>query len=315
MTGSRTRNALNPHAPEVDLAARLLGPFHVTGVFWYRFPQWAFTNLPQWTDPIIVTLFMVFFFVTLGRIRSAIASNLEAVLGPASRLTRWRRAFRTMLAFALGVPERYRFFKWPQRFHASVEGEEHWRAAMASGRGVVLVTAHVGSWEMAPQFGASAEKRRIHIVREKEIDPRAQRFMEELIARGGQNCVTHFAADNPFLAIELAEALRSGEIVAFQADRPRAGGRSMVATMFGRPMPLPVGPAVLARTVDVPLVPVFNFREGRYRTHIVIRPPIHVGRSDDRMADVATAVAQVAKEIEWAIRREPHQWFCFRKLW
>ena len=310
-----SEKALNPHAPQLDVTARLLGRFHVTGVFWYWFPYWSVSRFPPWLQSITEFIFTVFFFVTLGRIRSAISSNLEPVLGPASRLTRWRRAFRTMHDFASGMTDRYAFFRKPQKFAATVEGLEHWQAAMASGSGVILASAHIGFWEIAPQFGASAEKRRIHIVREKEINPQAQQFVERLLARTGEELVTHFASDDPALGVQLAEALRSGEIVAFQADRPRAGGRAVVATMFGRPMPLPIGPAVLARAIDVPLVPVFNFRAGRYRTHIVVRPPIRVPHTADRDADVASTVAKLASEIESAIRREPHQWFCFRRLW
>jgi len=47
----------------------------------------------------------------------------------------------------------------------------------------------------------------------------------------------------------------------------------------------------------------------------VVRPPIPVARTSDREADVADAVQRLAGEIEWAIRRAPHQWFCLRRLW
>src|SRR5260221_194577 len=73
--------AARPHAPALGLTQRVLGRFHVTGVFWYRFPHWAFTHLPFWTERPAVVLFTTFFFLALGRIRGAIASNLEPVLG------------------------------------------------------------------------------------------------------------------------------------------------------------------------------------------------------------------------------------------
>ena len=85
--------------------------------------------------------------------------------------------------------------------------------------------------------------------------------------------------------------------------------------MFGRPMPLPVGPAILARAADVPIVPIFSFLDDDFGLRAVVRPPITVGRTDDRDGDVLAAVTQVGAEIEWAIRQRPHQWFCFRRLW
>jgi lauroyl/myristoyl acyltransferase len=264
---------------------------------------------------VSVTVFTSFFFLSLGRIRGALASNLEPVLGPAGRWEALRRSYRTLWAFAWCLTERYRRLAAPERFQAIVEGEEDWRQAMEGAIGALLVTAHIGPWETATHFGASNSPRRIHIVREKEIDPRAQQFIQELLSRSGDEYITHFAGESLTLALELAKALREGDVVALQGDRPRAGGRTVTVTLFGRPMPLPTGPAALARATGVPILPVFNFRDGRFRVRTVVRPPIRVNQTADRDSDVTTAMHRLAAEIEWAIRQQPHQWFCFRKLW
>jgi lauroyl/myristoyl acyltransferase len=303
------------HAPTLGLTHRLLGRFHVTGFFWYRLGYWTFTRLPSWTEWVSVTCSAIFFFFALGRIRGALASNLDPVLGRATRLERWRRSFRTIWAFAWCFAERYRRFAEPERFSSILDGADNWRRVVESSTGAVIVTAHIGPWETAAQFGASATERRVHVVREKEMDPRAQNFIRELLARANGNYVTHFSGEDQTLSFELADALRRGEIVALQGDRPRSGGRTVVASLFGRPMPLPIGPAALARAAGVPIVPVFNFREGRFRMRAVVRPPFQVPNTADRSADIAAAVHHLASEIEWAIRERPYQWFCFRKLW
>jgi lauroyl/myristoyl acyltransferase len=303
------------HAPALGLTHRLLGRFHVTGVFWYRFPYWAFTHLPSWLDWLIVPPFATFFFLTLGRIRGALAANLDPVLGPATGWERGRRSFLTIRIFAWCLAERYRRLADPQRFRLVADGEEHWRSVMESPGGAIIATAHIGPWETAAQFGGAESHRRIHVVREKEIDPRAQEFIREILARTGGDYVTHFSGDDLTLSFDLAAALRQGEVVALQSDRPRAGGRTVMASLFGQPMPLPVGPAALARVTGVPIVPVFNFREGRFLMRTVVRPPFVVANTADRSADIAAAVHHLAAEIEWAIRQHPHQWFCFRKLW
>jgi lauroyl/myristoyl acyltransferase len=314
-TKARLDTTAHPHAPALGITRRLFGRFHVTGVFWYRFPHWAFTHLPSWVEGPAVIVFTCFFFLVLSRIRTAIAMNLEAVLGPTGRLGRWARSFRTMHAFAWCLTERYRRFATPLLFSSILEGEDHWHRTLEGGAGVVLVTAHIGPWEVASQLGAKEARRRVHVVREEEIDPQAQAFVRDLLTGSGDDCVTHFAAGDPRLSLDLADALRRGEMVALQGDRPRAGGRSVTVSLFGRPMPLPIGPAGLARAAGVPLVPVFNFRHGRRRLRAVIRAPIVVARSGDREADLAEAARGLATEIEWAIREEPYQWFCFKNLW
>jgi lauroyl/myristoyl acyltransferase len=314
MTSSAAgRQAAQPHRPALGLTHRVLGRLHFTGVFWYRLHYWVATKTPAWVRRPGLIAFTTGFLLTTGRVRRAVAANLEPVLGPAGLWTRWRRAYRTLHTFAHCLTERYQRMGAMSKVDFAIEGEPYWREATADGRGAVVVTAHIGPWENGVYLGADHERRIVHIVREEEIDSRAQDFIRTRI--GGDHIVTHFAGDDPRLALELAEALRKGELVALQGDRPRAGGRTIPARIFGKPMPLPVGPAALARAANVPLLPVFNFREGHGANRTVIRPPLNVPRTANRDADHAAAVHQLAREIEWAIRERPHQWFCFRNLW
>ncbi len=314
-TSAEVRHAANPHGPVIGLTQRILGRFHVTGVFWYTFPFWASTRVPPWVMRVSVLVFTAFFFCALGRIRKAVWRNLEPVLGPAGVWTRNRRSLCTLYQFASCLNERYVRISHPERLRCVLEGEEHWRQVLESGTGAILVTAHIGAWESASSFGASAAGRRVHVVREKESNPEAQAFMHRMLSGGREDYITHFAGDDMSLGIVLAEALKRGDIVALQGDRPRSGGRSLDTALFGRRMSLPVGPAALARAAGVPIVPVFNFREGPLLIRSVVRPAIQVSQTSNREADIAAAIGELAAHIEWAIRSRPYQWFCFRQLW
>jgi lauroyl/myristoyl acyltransferase len=313
---SGARTIERPQAPALGWARRLLGTFHVTGAFWFRLPYWAMSWLRGGALRLAVLVFTSGFFVALRQIRAAIAANLEAVLGPAGFWERQRRLFRTFHAFAWCYAERYEALHYPDRFAVVPEGLENLQAAAGPGEGFIFVTAHVGHWETASHQIAAILQREAHVVREEEIDTRAQAFMQEILRLHGEvRYTTHFASDDPRLGLELAEALRQGHVVALQGDRPRAGGRTVNARLFGRSVELPLGPAALARTVDVALVPTFSFREGRHRYRVVFRKPIRVSRDAPRAQALDEAVERLAADIEWAIRQQPHQWFCFRKLW
>jgi lauroyl/myristoyl acyltransferase len=304
-----------PHAPEAGWARRLLGPLHVTGVFWFRAHRWGVTNLPFWAIRVAIVLFTTFFWISLRKIRAAIASNLEPVLGPCGWWQRQRRIYRTFWTFAWCLSERYERLSTDRVFRVELEGSDIWRELAGTERGFVLATAHLGNWEVGSMIPAARDLRRIHVVREPETDPRAQRFIEELIrSRAGDLYTTHFA-DDPQLGMDLLDALRRGEIVALQGDRPRSGGRTVGASLFGRSFNLPIGPAALARAAGVPLVPVFVFRQERLSYRSEVRPPIDVAHSPDRRRDLEEALERFAAELEAAIRRHPHQWFCFRALW
>lgn len=305
-----------PHAPEAGWARKILGPMYVTGVFWFRLHCFGVKIIPQWIFAPFMFLFAGFFSIVLRNIRAAIASNLEAVLGPCGWAERQVRIFKTIWTFSWCLTERYERLATDRRFLIGVEGLDHWRELNASEEGFILVTAHIGAWEvggsMLPSFQST---RRVHVVREAETDPRAQEFVARLIRdRSGDSYITHFAED-PQLGVDLLDSLRRGEIVALQGDRPRNGGRSADISLFGHPFPVPVGPIALARAAGVPILPVFVFRDSRKRYRCALRPPIRVGNGASRQAEVDQALQRLAGELEWAISHRPHQWFCFRKLW
>jgi lauroyl/myristoyl acyltransferase len=317
MRAARTERATSggPQAPERGPVARLLGRFHVTGVFWYRLHAWAAGNLPRWSVSTVVHVFTVFFFLTLFRIRRAVAANLVPVLGPAGPLETQRRIWRTFLAFAWCATERYEQLAAPQSPQVVVDGLSSWEEARGSGGGFIVLTAHVGSWEVAASVLSARLDRRVHLVREEELEPEAQRWTRERIARASDGrLVTHFAGD-PRLALELLEALGRGEVAALQGDRPRTGGRTVTASVFGRTLELPAGPLALARLTGAALLPAFAFREGRFRYRIAFREPVHVPATVDRGRDLAAAAREVARAFEWAVARAPFQWFCFREVW
>lgn len=305
----------NPHAPRASVFRRWLGPFYVTGVFWYRLHAQGIRYIPSWAVGAAIALFASFFFLVLRNIRRGIARNLEVVLGPCGFFERQRRIFRTLWIFSFCLTERYEHLTTRRPFRVEAEGEELWRQLNATGKGLIAMTAHLGNWEVGSMIPATRDRRRVHLVREAEGDPRAQAFIAELLANcGGELYTTHFASD-PELGFVLLEALRQGELVALQGDRPRAGGRTANTTLFGRPFPLPVGTAALARAAGVPMVPIFVFRQGRRHYRSVIHEPITVASTDDRHKDIEEALGRYTQVLEAAIREHPHQWFCFREVW
>jgi len=303
-------------APRVGRIVKRLGRFHVTGVFWYKLHAYGARIVPNWAKSLGIAIFTAAFFLVLRNIRRALASNLTPVLGECGFLERQRRMFRTLHTFAWCLTERYERLSRDDEFLLESESPDCWNDLVRSEQGFILVTGHIGNWEVGAAQAAVLEGRRVHIVRERELDPRAQAFIERLVReRMGRSVVTHFALDDLRLGLTLKEALQQGDLVALQGDRPRAGGRTVEASLFGRPVELPVGPFALARTADVPLLPVFVLREGRCHYRTVFREPIRVGRSGRREEDIRAAAQLMAQALEWAIRQRPHQWFCFRELW
>ena len=128
------RPSVPAHGPALGSTHRLLGRFHVTGVFWYRLHYGGAKVFPNWLMYVATVVFTAAFFVSLGRIRAAIAANLEPVLGHAGLWTGWRRAYRTMRAFAVCLTERYQRMSGRPSGRITIEGDSLWREATAGGR-------------------------------------------------------------------------------------------------------------------------------------------------------------------------------------
>lgn len=296
--------------------ARLKSTFHVYGVFWYKAHLFAVRRVPTFLFHVLVPLFAFLFFCTLRKIRGAIARNQEAVLGPCSWLERQRRILRNLYVYSWCLTERYEGLATDRKVTPSHENLEVWQQLRDSGTGFVLVTAHIGHWEVGSAFPSDFQDRHVHVVREEEIDERSQQFFEELVdAKSGGSYSVHFAHRDPNLGTRLLLAVRRGEIVALQGDRPAKGGRTEEVELFGKGFEMPVGPAAVARSAGVPILPVFVYRDGRLKARTFFRPPIRVPKTADREGDLRKGLESIAREIEWGIRHRPYQWFCFRDFW
>lgn len=304
------------HAPKTGRARALLGRFHFTGGFWYRFHLACVRRLPDWTLRILIPLSTTVLFVCLPTGRRALVSNQTRVQGPAGWWTRHRRALRNGINFGWCLNERYEQFVPGKQPHVHVVDPDLWVRLTSEGTGLIVVTSHIGNWELGSTVPTSVgEPARVHVVREAEMDADTQDFVEEFVGElGGARYVTHFATDDPSLGLELLDALQKGEVVALQADRPREGGQIERVKILGHDFELPVGPVALARIANVPLLPSFTLRQSRRQYRVVFRDPIHVPRTRDRNADHRAALEEIGRALEWALREAPEQWFCFADL-
>jgi KDO2-lipid IV(A) lauroyltransferase len=296
--------------------ARVISTFHIYGVFWYKLHLFAVRRVPPVFFHLLVPVFTFIFFCTLRKIRATIMRNQTAVLGPCGWLERQRRVWRNLYVYSWCLTERYEGLATDRTVSPVHENLAYWEELRDSGTGFVLVTAHIGHWEVGSAFPSDFQERHVHVVREEEIDEQAQKFFEELVdAKSGGTYSVHFAHRDPNLGTRLLLAVRRGEVIALQGDRPARGGRTEEVELFGRPFRMPVGPAAVARSAGVPILPVFVYRDGRLKARTYFRQPILVPKTDDRDADIRHGLEGIAREIEWGIRHRPFQWFCFRDFW
>ena len=191
------------------------------------------------------------------------------------------------------------------RLLAAIEGAEHLDTALAGTRGVVVLTAHLGNWELAGRLLPLRHARPIHVVVAAEVDPGVERFL-----RGGPVPVRFVARTHPTAVLSLVAALRRGEVVAMQGDRALGDRSDVGVRFFGAEAPFPLGPFVLARATGARVVPAFCVLTRNRRYTIQVGPPMHVGVGGER-----AALTEWVHILESAVRCHPEQWFNFFDVW
>lgn len=283
--------------------------FLVRGVFWRQFRRWAVLNVPPWLEPAIVA-FWSLFFLLWGPGRRGVMRNLKAILPGSTALVNFLRCYRVFWNYAWSISDTGRFREMHMIPDWEFEGPENLDALQSSG-GAILLTAHMGSYDLGAHLFAEVSGRRIVMVRAPEVDPQTRQFEEQHVK--GEVEIA-FNTDGGALAIDLLHALRDGAIVAIQGDRMAGEISGLPATLFGKAIELPAGPFALAMTARVPIYPTFVVRMGHRRYLLRADPPIHITRSSDRDADFAAAAKTWTATLEEVIRGAWYQWFMFEEF-
>jgi predicted LPLAT superfamily acyltransferase len=277
----------------------------VRGVIWRQLLRFGVLSVPPWLEPLVIAFWSLFFLLWAGGRRSMMR-NLEAIHPGSWSVAKFVRCYRVFWNFAWTIADTVRFKELRIIPDWEFTGWNHFQA-MQSGPGAILLTAHMGSYDLGAHLFSETSEHRVVIVRAPEIDPQTRAFEESHAARGLQ---IEFNTSTG-LAIELLHAIHDGAIVAIQGDRVTPGIADLPATLFGRPARVPAGPFALAMAARVPIYPVFLVRLGRRRYRVVARPPIEIVRGSDREETFARAVEAWTEELESAARTWWHQWFAF----
>lgn len=187
----------------------------------------------------------------------------------------------------------------------SIEGLEHFRAAVDGGRGVVLFTGHCGNWEwMAATIGLLGFK--MNVIAREIYDPRLNAF---IIRSRATHSVKTIGRGSTSSAREILQTLKEGAVLGVLIDQ-NIKAETVTVPFFGHPAPTPVGPAKMAVRAGAAAIAGFiEFRDGSQ--HIRFEAPIFTSRTDDP----AALTARLTAAIEGQIRRAPSQWVWMHDRW
>ncbi len=284
--------------------------FAVHGVFWRKYLDWALLNIPFYLQPILMVMMTGFFFFFAAPARRAIVSNLAVVLPGSKRWANYLRAFRVLLNFAWTITDGAKFKLTKENFRYEICGAE-FLDQLAAGEGAIVLTAHMGNYDLGAAIFAQKFAREIRVVRAPEGDAESEAHLRASLRQTGDGAVKiDYNTSGPLLSFDLLSAVRGGEIVSIQGDRVIPGVANTEGTLFGAPVLLPSGPFTLALVAQVPIYPLFFVRSGYRSYRIIAHPPIHVARTTrSRDEDTADPMRRWRTLLEETVRQYWDQWF------
>jgi Kdo2-lipid IVA lauroyltransferase/acyltransferase len=250
-------------------------------------------------------------YLAQPRRRRRAQENLGRALGlpePESR----RLSHRVFTSIGMNLAETFWVSARPSRCERlfSFEGVAQARAILARGKGAVLITGHLGSWEL---MGAATGRwgYPLTVMARGAVDGRVGEFLEDLRDRLGIRTVIR---GEPGAARKMLATLRSGELLGFLIDQDIESDGVLVE-FFGRPAQTPTGPVSLAERLDVPVMPCATWRlpDGTHRVRI--DPPLEIPPPPPGVSTVAAHTAALTRWLEERIREHPEQWVWIHRRW
>jgi lauroyl/myristoyl acyltransferase len=244
--------------------------------------------------------------------REIVRQNLLPVLG-GDEAAADRAARQLITEFALKLFDlwRYEGGNASPDWFVDWKGWEIFTAAKERGRGVLLVTPHLGNWELGGPFMIH-HGCKLLVLTQDEPDPRMTRMREASRRRWGVE--TLVVGQDAFAMLEVIKQLNTGATVALLVDRPPAA-TAVTVEFWGLNFAASIAAAELARATGCAIVPTYIVREpGGYRAQIL--PEIHYERAFiGSRAERIKLTGEILRAFGPAIRQYAAQWYHFMPIW
>jgi len=239
--------------------------------------------------------------------------NLHAALPELSPLAKGQivqDVFRNLGRVALALAKAPDWSDRNVRGHVDFVGLEHFREGEAKGRGVMLLTAHLGNWELgALAHGAVVGP--IHVMVRPIENPLVDRLVEQRREARGNRVIRKQNAAREVLAV-----LQRNGTVGILADQNTLPEEAVFVDFFGMSASANRGFARLALHSDAAVIPAFAWWDYESRRHLIeYGPAIELIRTGDTDADVIANTQRFQTALEERIRQHPDQWLWIHRRW
>jgi predicted LPLAT superfamily acyltransferase len=277
-----------------------------------RLMVWISLRLGRPIGRLVVYGIAAYFLVFAPTARRASKAYLSRALGRAPTLA---DLYRHVLSFASTIHDRvYLLNERFDLFDIEIVGEEAIRSAMAGGQGVLLIGAHLGSFEVMRALGRRHTGQAISMLMYEENARKINTTLAAINPAATQDIIPLGRMESMLLAREKIEA---GHLVGMLADRGLGKDPARDCDFLGAPAPIPTGPFRVAAMLRRPVLFMTGLYLGGNRYRIHFEPFADFSQVERAGRDAAIAAAQdaYAARLTHHCRLAPYNWFNFFDFW
>jgi lauroyl/myristoyl acyltransferase len=277
----------------------------------YRIGQFIALNIPLKLAYRIAMFFSDSHYIFADKDRKVVKKNLQAIFPekPDREIRRIRIGmFRN---FAKYLVDFFRFEKIDLRYikdNIRIENKHYFEEALSKGKGVIVLTAHLGNWELGGVIVATLGYP-FWAVALPHKDKRVNDFFNFQRERKGMKVIQLGKAVRASLNL-----LKDNKMVALVGDRDFTE-KGIILDFFGKPTFFPEGPAALSLKTGAIIVPGFMLRNKDDTFTLRIEKPLESVPTGDKDKDLRGLITLYKPIFEDYIRKFPDQWYMFRRFW
>lgn len=192
-----------------------------------------------------------------------------------------------------------------------IQGRENLERALKKGKGVIIASAHLGSFPLI-SYKLAEEGYPVNLVLRPMRDEKAEAYFCKLINMAGINSILSYPRRECINGI--IQALRRNEIVVVHMDQNFGTGGVWV-NFFGKLAATPVGPIVLALRTNAAVLPGYIYREAKGKHCVNLLPQEELVTCEDKDETVLVNAVKLTRLIETWIRKFPGQWGWIHRRW
>ncbi|MBS0556327.1 MAG: acyltransferase [Proteobacteria bacterium] len=256
----------------------------------------------------------LYFYFRRGPERRASRAYLTRAFG---RPARMRDVLRHIHCYAATILDRvFLLARGTRDFAIDVHGLEQLEARIAQGRGVILLGAHVGSFEALRVLAEARPELRVRMLMDRGQTPAMTQLLHALNPAVAA-MVIDAGGDGNDVVLAIREATAQGALVGLLGDRARSGEATRAVDFFGAPAEFPSAPHLIAAILELPVVLAFGLYRGgnRYAVHFEDFSAGAAIARNERNARLGELTQRYAARLEYYTRLDPYNWFNFYDFW